>query len=282
MSAMLPLVKAELFKTFRRPRTYISFAIVASIALLIELAMLADGHSFIDFILQGVNEDFDISGKVLNGYLVTYMILGLLLVHVPLLVALVAGDAVAGEAAAGTLRLLLTRPVTRPQLILSKFFASCIYSLLLLAFLAIIGLGLSLLFFGKGDMFNLTSDRLILLLRDDMLWRYCCAFGFACLAMFTVAALSILLSVLAGNPIGPIVGTMGVIIFLTIITNLDIPLFALIRPWLFSSHMIGWKGFFDDPVPYRAISFSALVLVGYIVLLLGTAIIIFKRKDIHS
>lgn len=94
---MWPLLRIELYKIFRKPRTYISFATVTAITALVQVALLANGQEFSDFILQGVNAQFDLTGKILNGYFVTYLILGLLLVHVPLLVALVAGDAVAGE-----------------------------------------------------------------------------------------------------------------------------------------------------------------------------------------
>ena len=115
---MISLLRIELYKIFHRPRTYISFGIVAAIALVIQLAMLADGSNFVGFALQGVSEQFDIKGNILNGYLITYLILQTLLIHIPLLVALVAGDALAGEANIGTLRLLLTKPISRPGLVI--------------------------------------------------------------------------------------------------------------------------------------------------------------------
>jgi ABC-2 type transport system permease protein len=114
------------------------------------------------------------------------------------------------------------------------------------------------------------------------MWRYICAFGFAALAMMAVAALSVFLSVLSENPIGPIVGTMGIIIVLTIISNLDLPIFGAVKPFLLTTHMLGWKGFFSDPVPSAAISKSAAVLAGYIVALIGVTIFVFSRKDIQS
>jgi ABC-2 type transport system permease protein len=57
----------------------------------------------------------------MNGYLMAFIILQTLLVHVPLLIALVAGDMISGEANQGTLRLLLTKPVSRANLIIGKF-----------------------------------------------------------------------------------------------------------------------------------------------------------------
>ncbi len=279
---MWPLLRIELYKIFRKPRTYISFATVTAITALVQVALIANGQEFSDFILQGVNAQFDLTGKILNGYFVTYLILGLLLVHVPLLVALVAGDAVAGEATAGTLRLLLTKPISRAQLIIGKYLATVVYSIALLVWLAIAGLLVSLILFGEGDLIIAKSYEVVVLLRDDVLWRYVCAFGFAALAMMAVAALSVFLSVLSSNAIGPIVGTMGVVIVLTIISNLDLPVFSAIKPALLTTHMLGWKGFFSDPVPYAAIGKSAAVLGAYIVGLVGAAIFIFNRKDIQS
>lgn len=276
------MLRLELYKIFRRPRTYISFLVMTAITFLIQLAMYVDGSSFVSFAMQGVGEQFDISGNIMNGYLVTYLVLQSLLIHIPLLVALVAGDVLAGEANMGTMRLLLTKPVSRTRVVLVKYMASIVYALLLLIWLAVTGLGFSLLIFGPGDMINMKSDSFIMLLQDDIMWRYMLAFGFAALAMATVAALSVFLSVFADNSIGPIIGTMGIIIVLTIFANLEIPLFNLIKPYLFTTHMIAWKGFFDAPVPYNAILQSVIVLVAYIVVFLSATIVVFNKKDIQS
>lgn len=276
------MLRLELFKIFKRPRTYISFGIVAAIALVIELAMYADGKNFINFALQGINEQFDLRGDILNGYLITYIILQTLLVQIPLLVALVAGDAIAGEASMGTLRLLLTKPQSRSKVIIVKFVASLCYALLLLLWLAIVALGLSVLIFGAGDMINLKSDAMVIILKDDVLWRYVAAFAFAALAMATVAALALLLSCFADNSIGPIVGTMGIIIVLMIFSTLDLPIFSVIKQYLFTTHMVGWKGFFDDPIPYKSVGTSAMVLLVYTFLFLGASIVWFNKKDIQS
>lgn len=276
------LLRIEFYKIFRKPRTYIAFGTVLAITVLVELAMWANGKEFSDFMLQGVNNQFDLQGKLLNGYFVTYLILGALLIHIPLLVALVAGDAIAGEAASGTLRLLLTKPVGRVQVLLVKYLATVLYSISLLLWLALVGLVLSLLIFGSGDLIIARSDEIIVLLKDDVLWRYFCAFGFATLAMMAVSALSILLSVLAQNSIGPIVATMGIVIVLTIVSNLDLPLFEPIQPVLLTTHLLGWKGFFSNPVPTAAMLRSTLVLLCHIIGLLGIAAYIFNRKDIQS
>jgi len=278
----MKLLQIELYKIFRRPRTYISFGVLTAIAFIFQLAMKAGGREFFEFGMQDVTDTFNVQGSIINGYLVGYLILQSLLVQIPLLVALVAGDTLAGEANLGTLRLLLTRPISRTQLVLIKFLASSVYTILLILWLAVVALFLSLLLFGAGDMINLKSETFVLLLKDDVMWRYGCAFLFAVIAMTAIAALSLFLSAFADNSIGPIIATMAIVVVLTILSNLELPLFNAIRPYLFTSHMVGWKGFFDDPVPYAAIGKSAMVLVVYMVGLVGGTIFYFNKKDISS
>jgi ABC-2 type transport system permease protein len=131
------LVRIELFKVFRKPRTFIAFVAITMIVALIQMGFYVDGESYIQFGMNALSENFDIQGKVLNGYLLAYIILQTLLVHVPLLIALVAGDMISGEANMGTLRLLVTKPISRAQLVSAKFIASSIYTILLLLWMAV-------------------------------------------------------------------------------------------------------------------------------------------------
>lgn len=279
---MWQLTSIELFKIFKKPRTYISFVAIASIILLVQLALYVDGETYLAFVMQSVNETFSIEGKRLNGYFVCYTILQTLLVHVPLLIALVAGDMLAGEANMGTLRLLASKPISRTGLVLSKFAATTVYTIALLVFMAALSLGLSILLFGTSDLMVFKSDMLLILSQKDVLWRYFGAFGFAMLAMTTVASLAFLLSVFAENSIGPIISTMSIIILFTILTTMDIPLFNSLKPFLFTNHMLNWKGFFEDPVDYREVLKSAGILVAHIVLFLSVVIFVFRKKDILS
>lgn len=279
---MWTLLQIELFKIFKRPRTYISFAAIAAIIILIQTAFYADGETYIQFMLQGINSSFDVDGKILNGYLICFLILQTLLIHVPLLIALVGGDMIAGEANMGTLRLLISKPISRSKLMMSKILATMIYTLMLLVWMAILSLLLSILIFKTGDLMIFKSTEIFILSGDDIMWRYYAAFGFAAIAMTTVAALSFLLSLFAENSIGPIVSTMSVVILFTILTTMDLPLFNAIKPFLFTSHMLGWKGFFDDPVNYHSVLKSAGILALHVVLFVSAAIYIFRKKDILS
>lgn len=279
---MRQLTRIELFKIFKKPRTYIAFVAIAAIILLIQFALYADGEEYLDFVMQSVNQSFEIGGKKLNGYFVCFTILQTLLVHVPLLIALVAGDMVAGEANMGTLRLLVAKPVSRHILLLGKFAATVVYTLALLVFMALLALFGSILIFGVSDLMVFKSDMLIILNKSDVFWRYILAFGFAAVSMITVASLAFLLSVFAENSIGPIIATMSVIIVFTILTTMDIPFFNAAKPFLFTNHMLNWKGFFGDPVDYGEVLKSLSVLLFHILIFISLAIFAFQKKDILS
>ncbi len=290
---MWTLLQIELFKIFKRPRTYIAFVAIAAIVVLIQLALYLDGKTYVNFMLQSI-ERFNVEGKMLNGYFVCYFILQTLLIHVPLLIALVGGDMIAGEANMGTLRLLISKPINRSTLLISKFLASAIYTLLLLVWMAILSLLISLIVFGPGDLMVFQSQVIIQIPRSDVFWRYLAAFGFAAIAMTTVAALSFFLSLFAENSIGPIVAAMSIVIVCTILTTMDLPLFISMKPYLFTSHMLGWKGFFDIKATANGsadigsiqnlpgIMRSAAILVLHIIGFVGASIIIFRKKDILS
>lgn len=288
------IVYIELYKIFRKPRTYIAFGAIAAIVGLIQLGFYADGKAYMQFGLQAFTDSFDINGNIMNGYLLAYIILQLMLVHVPLLIALVAGDMISGEAAQGTLRVLLTKPVSRAKLITAKFTATTVYTIALLIWMALWALGISMLVFGVDDMLILKSDLATQIVKSDVLWRYAAAFGFAALAMTTVAAMSFFLSLFAENSIGPIMATMSIIIVFTILNTLDLPVFDKTKPFLFTSHMLGWKGFFDVQINenneqivgsienIKAVLISAGILLMHIIGFLVASILVFRKKDVLS
>ena len=291
---MKEIISIELYKIFRRPRTYIAFGAVAALIMVIQLGLKMDGQSYAAFLMKDINDTLTVDGKVLNGYLICYILLQLLLVHVPLLVALIAADMISGEANLGTLRLLYTTPYSRTQWVLGKFIAASVYTIVLLIWLAFLALFVSMWIFGTDDLFLMKSNYVVLIQEKDVLWRYVGAFVFASFSLLTVTSLGFLMSSIANNSIGPIVGTMSAIVFFTILSTLNIPLFSIVKPYLFTTHMNNWKEFFDIKVNENneaifgtvlnvaKIKTSLIVLSLHIILFVSASIYITKRKDILS
>ena len=277
---MVTLVRIELYKIFKKWRTYIGFLVIAVIVPVINFAMLAEGEKSLEFMTRNLQQSFVFVGNLLNGYLISYFILTSLAVHIPFLIALVAGDLLAGEATAGTYRLLVTRPVSRMKIVTSKFIAGVIYSNLLVLWLAVMSLGIGILIFGVGELIVIKSSGIIIFARGDVFWRFLIAYGFAALSMMVVTALAFFFSSLVENAIGPIVSTMAVIIVFLILSNIQVDFFRNLEPYLFTTYMSSWRKLFDDPVDFAGFFKSVAVLSGHIVFLFGITAFIFKRKDI--
>lgn len=276
---MYTLVKIELYKIFRKWRTYIGFMAIGVLVPVIQIAMFFQGERYLEFITQNFKQNFVFVGNLLNGYLIAYMILGSLTIHIPFLIALVSGDLLAGEATAGTYRMLITRPVSRIKLVSAKFIAGLIYTNLLVLWLAVISLGLGIMIFGVGELI-VFKDAIIIFAQNDILWRFAFAYASASLSMSVVCALAFLFSSLVENAIGPIVTTMTVIIIFTIFSAINIDFFKTIKPYLFTNYMMTWHLVFDDQINYNEIIKNCLVLAGHIIGFFGITLFLFKRKDI--
>jgi ABC-2 type transport system permease protein len=276
------LINIELYKIFRKWRTYIGFIAIAALVTLIQIAMVIEGEESLNFMTRNLQDSFLFVGNLLNGYLISYIILNFLHVHIPFLITLVTGDLLAGEATAGTYRILITRPISRFDVITSKFFAGLIYTGLLVLFLALLSLGMGLLIFGIGELIVVKPANVIIFARDDILWRFFLAYGYAALSMIVVASLAFLFSSLVENAIGPIVGTMAIIIIFLIISAIEIDIFDAVQPYLFTTYMSNWRDFFDNPINFSEISKSSLILFGHIIFFYSLTLFLFNRKDILS
>lgn len=279
---IVTLVRIELMKIFRKWRTYIGFIAIGVLVPLLHLAMYLEGQNSIDFVTRGLRESFILVGNLLNGYWISYIILNALTIHIPFLIALVAADLLAGEATAGTYRILVTRPVSRIQIIISKFLAGIIYTSSLILWLALMSLVVGLIIFGAGELIVAGSGTIIIFDKTDVLWRFFLAYGFAILSMSVVCSLAILFSSLVENAIGPIVSTMAVIIIFIIISAFDVEILREIKPYLFTNYILDWREFFNKPLDISEIVKSVSVLIGHIIIFFAATLFIFQKKDILS
>lgn len=278
---IIKLISVELAKIFRKWRTYIGFITIGLLISIIQIALKIEGESYLDMVTQNIQQSFVFVGNLFNGYLITYIVMGSLWVHIPFLICLVAGDLLAGEATSGTYRMLLTRPVSRTQIIIAKFSAGMIYTTMLIGFLALMSLGLGVLFFGTGELIVIKTN-IMIFAKDDVLWRFGFSFLLALLAMSVVTSIAFFFSSLVENAIGPIISTMAIIIIFLILSSLNFDFFQTLRPYLFTNYMMVWRNFFDDPIEKEEIIKATLMLGGHVVALFLATLFIFKKKDILS
>lgn len=276
---MFRITQIELYKIFRRPRSYIGFLAVLIFVIFTLLAIYLEGQETLEFLTQNLEDTFLLQGNLVNGYLVTFLILYFLWVHVPLMIILVTGDLLSGEAQNGTFRLLLIRPVSRLQLVNAKFLAAFIYSSALVLFLGIISIPVGLMIFGSGDLMVYLGT-LNIIPESQLVARFLLAFGFAVVSMATITSLSLMLSSMSNNSLGPILTTIAIIILLNLVSSINLGIFNLLRPYLFISYINSWQLFFDFEPNRVLILKHLMILVGHIFLFYGITLIYFRKKDI--
>jgi ABC-2 type transport system permease protein len=274
----------EIFKTFSRWRTYIAFGFIAMIVISTEIVMKMSANEIMVRMMRSVQKDFLIFGNVLNGWFVTAFIMNSLHVHIPFLITLVAGDIVSSEATSGTARLLLIRPPSRSRIITAKYLTSLFYTTTIVLFLAFICISLGLALFGSGDLImNYTTRfRIVFIPEAEIPVRMLLAFAAATWSMTAVASVAFLFSTLAENSIGPIIGTMAVVVVFFVVGNFPFDFFRTVSPYLFTTYMIFWQRFLDDPIPWQEIAKSATILGLHDIGLFLIAFFAYNRKDIKS
>src|SRR5919204_2686801 len=138
------MLTVELRKLVRRPRTWVTVALLAGLPTVVAVFLKVTG------IGPRPGEGPAFLAEVLdNGTLFPAAALALILpVFLPVAVSVVAGDAVAGEASVGTLRYLLVRPVGRTRLLVVKLLVTIVFVFLAVLAVAAVGFVVGASFFG--------------------------------------------------------------------------------------------------------------------------------------
>lgn len=278
---MFKILVLEISKTFRKWRTYIGFITLAVIIPLIIVAFKLEGGTFANNALRSMQRDFIFVGNLFNAWFVAHLIMNSLFVHVPFLITLVAGDILAGEATSGTYRILLTRPVSRTKILILKYLTTIFYTTMLVFFLAFLSIGLGSIFFGHGELLVLEREILILP-ANEVWWRFLVAYICAMCGMWVVASLAFFFSSFVENAIGPIIGTMSVLIIFLVISELPVEFFEPVKPFLFTTYFTVWRKVFDEPVNWTQIINWTGYLLAYCAGLFLLTLYYFQRKDVLS
>lgn len=281
---MITLLRLELEKLFRSKGFYLSFAVLVGFVILMlwgfytYAARKTGGQAVEQFKYTYESKEY-FNGLTFALYSVLFSFTLLL----PIFVSMSAGSQIAGEARAGTLRMICTRPISRASLILSKFMVTGLHTFLLLAFFIGLNLLVGLIFVGWGNLelypgpLNLV-DAPGKIMRDDALMR----FGYAALtgtwALLVVAALALLCSVVFDSPVQATVMTIAAYLTLYIVGRVEF--FEHLRPYFFTTDMEFWRDVFKPEIPLQSLWHYACVCGAYTAGLLLSTVIIFERKDV--
>ena len=275
------LIINEFIKVLNKKRTYIGFILLFILVPLIILA-IGDGAEYLESQIYGqLRDSFMIVGTLTNGYLSTYLIIGILITQMPFLSTIVASEIFSREYSDGTFRMYLTRPISRSKVLLSKLLIVSIYTILLMFFFVFYTLIISYLFLGSGDL-AVFHKGLLFLSEDDIIWRFFLAYIISTTVMLTTSFLCLMLSTMSKNSVTPIIITISVVFIGSIISFIPLQMFENINPYLFTGYLDLFLSSFHDPVPWNTIFISFGVCTFWSLFFLIIAFIIFNRKEILS
>ncbi|MFH8704892.1 ABC transporter permease [Streptomyces rubrogriseus] len=240
------LFRSELLTTFRRWRTLALLTVLAAVPVLVGIAVkieTSDGSSLGGGGGGGEGPAF-ISQISNNGLFLVFTALAATLpFFLPMAIGVVAGDAIAGESSAGTLRYLLVAPAGRSRLLLTKYatvVAFCLAATLVVAFSA---LAVGALLFPVGDLITISGTRITY---AEGLGRALLIALVVAASLVGIAALGLFVSTLTGSGIAAMATTVGLLITVQILDQ--IPQLDALQPYFFSHYWLSFADVMREPV----------------------------------
>jgi ABC-2 type transport system permease protein len=276
------VIRVELAKLFRRPRTYVIAGLLCALPFTVAVFLATtrippppgQGGAFLSAVLS-------------NGALYPAAAMALVMpVFLPVSVAVLAGDAVAGEAATGTLRYLLIRPVGRTRLLVAKLVALIAFVLFAIAAVLITSLVTGLTMFGGEPSAgvalpaDVTSLSGVTISPAGLVMRLLATVAYIVVSMLGVAAIALFLSTVTDSALGAAMGALAVLVTSQVLVTLDAA--TAIRPYLPTRYWLAWIDFFRDPVLWRDIERGIGIQLVFLVVLLGAAWANFMTRDISD
>ncbi|MFJ4619014.1 ABC transporter permease [Streptomyces sp. NPDC088812] len=264
----LGLFRSELTVTLRRWRPLALLAVLAAVPVLVGIAVkIETGDGATAGRRGGGGETPAFMAQITNNglFLVFTALAATLPFFLPMAVGVVAGDALAGEANAGTLRYLLVAPAGRTRLLLAKYATAAAFCLLATFVVTVSALAVGALLFPLGDLTTISGTRISL---ADGLTRALLIALVVAVSLLGVAALGLFVSTLTDSGIAAMATTVGLLITVQILDQ--IPQLHAVQPYLFSHYWLSFADLMRDPVYWEELRRN-LGLQGLYVAVFGSA-----------
>ena len=270
------MIAVELRKLVRSRRTWITIALIDALPTLVAvlLALTDIGPR------PGTGPAF-LSAVLTDGSLYPLAAIAIVLpLFLPAAVAVVAGEAIAGEGQAGTLRYVLIRPVGRTHLLVAKLVSIMTFVLLTVLVVAATAYVTGTTLLGDQQGLATASVSGTSLTPEQVMWRTILSLAYAMLSMLGVAAIALFLSTLVEAPLAAALGTIGVLIASTLLLTLDAA--ESLYPYLPTRYWLSFVDLFRDPILWRNVTRGTGLQLVYVVVLLGASWANFTTKDIKD
>lgn len=267
------MIVVELVKLYRRPRTWLSLLLLVALPTVVAAFLAASdvaprpgtGPAFLSAVLD-------------NGALFPAAALAIVLpLFLPLAVAVVAGESIAGEAQGGTLRYLLVRPVGRTRLLVAKLVSVLAFTMTAVTLVAVTAYVVGTQLFGSAPLPSTSGTTLT---TADATLRTVIAVAYVGWSMIGVAAVALFLSTLTDSPLGAALGAVALLVASTVLVGLDAA--DAVRPYLPTRYWLAFVDLFRDPVLWRDLLRGTLLQAVYVAVFLSAAWANFTTKDVTS
>ncbi len=278
-------MRVELVKLARRPQTWVSLALLCGLPVLVAVFVAVthlapppgQGPALLSAVLS-------------SGSLFPAAALAIVLpIFLPVAVAVVGGDSIAGEASSGMLRCLLARPVGRTRLLAAKLVALMAFVLVAVALVAVTAYATGALLFGShpvgissGGLSSLAATSLSGsgLTLAQIILRTLGAVTFIAVSMLGVGAIALFLSTVTDSSLGAALGALAALVTSEVLVTLNSA--TAVSPYLPTRYWLAWIDFFRQPILWRNIERGFAVQAVYVAVFLALAWAHFATKDIKS
>ena len=286
------MIRVELVKLARRPRNWVSLALLCGLPVLVAVFVV------VTHLVPPPGQGPTLLSDVLSsGNLYPAAALAIVLpVFLPIAVAVVGGDSIAGEAGSGMLRYLLARPVGRARLLTAKLVALVVYVLTAVVLDAVTASLTGIALFGAAPVTAPTGGGTLAapspvaaaatslsgtaVTPAGLVLRIAGAVAFIAVSMLGVGAIALFLSTVTNSPLAAALGALAALITSQVLVTLNSA--NAVAPYLPTRYWLAWIDFFREPILWRNIDRGLAVQAVYVVVFLGAAWAHFATKDVTS
>jgi len=277
------VIRAELAKQWRRPRTLVTLVAMGLFAAVLTVALEATGPGHtervgdIPLLVVPRTSGFSVPVIALQSTMKFFL---------PLAVAVFAGESVAADAAWGTMRYALARPISRTRYLISKLVVASVLSLLAVVLMSLVGLAVGTAAFGwhafaAADGSTSTVVHAVATFAPAAsLARITLATLYVAAGMTSIFAFAFLLSTLTTRPFVAVAGGVGLTLLSRVFNGDYLPGVAVLNRYMPNNDIDLWDHLFQTPAQTAGMVHFLLLQVVYVVVFLGLAWWWFLRKDV--
>jgi ABC-2 type transport system permease protein len=266
-------LRSELRLIFGRRRNLAGLGVLAAVPIIIAFAVRYSsarrgGGGGPGFLSQATSNGLFVGLAALTVELPLFL---------PLAVAAISADAVAGEASVGTLRYLLATPVQRPRLLAVKYLAVLIFTVAAVLMIAVVGVGLGMALFGAGPVTLLSGTQVSTAVG---LWRLLLVCGYLVVCLGALGAIGLFVSTLTEQPVGATIAVVGLAVISQILDSVS--QLSAIHPYLPTHYWLAFGDLLRDPIATDQIQLGVFSALVYAAIFLTAAWARFATKDVTS